>query len=92
MSNWPWDYLDGLVFSRASGRTRVLRTVARIGRYPYAVLRDLAGGQINMRATALVFTTVLSLVPMLAFTFIVIRQLSAADRAGVLPARGHGRR
>jgi membrane protein len=75
MSNWPWDYLDAVVFSRASGRPGVLRKAARIGRYPYAVLRDVAGGQINMRATALVFTTVLSLVPLLAFTFIIIRQL-----------------
>jgi membrane protein len=75
MSNWPWDYLDGVVFSRASGRPGVLRAVARIGRYPYAVLRDVAGGQINMRATALVFTTVLSLVPLLAFSFIIIREL-----------------
>jgi membrane protein len=75
MSNWPWDYLDGVVFSRASGRPGVLRRLARIGRYPYAVLRDVAGGQINMRATALVFTTVLSLVPLLAFSFIIIREL-----------------
>ena len=75
MSNWPWDHLDAVVFSRASGRPGVLRRVARIGRYPYAVLRDVAGGQINMRATALVFTTVLSLVPLLAFSFIIIREL-----------------
>ncbi|MGC1457550.1 MAG: YihY/virulence factor BrkB family protein [Steroidobacteraceae bacterium] len=75
MSNWPWDYLDAVVFGRASGRPGVLRRLARIGRYPYAVLRDVAGGQINMRATALVFTTVLSLVPLLAFTFIIIREL-----------------
>jgi membrane protein len=75
MSNWPWDSLDGVVFSRASGRPGVLRSIARIGRYPYAVLRDVAGGQINMRATALVFTTVLSLVPLLAFSFIIIREL-----------------
>ena len=46
----------------------------RIGRYPYAVIRDLADGHINMRATALVFTTMLSIVPLLAFTFIIIRQ------------------
>ncbi|HEY4340164.1 MAG TPA: YihY/virulence factor BrkB family protein [Steroidobacteraceae bacterium] len=75
MSNWPWDQLDGVVFSRASGRTGLVRKVARIGRYPYAVIRDLAGGQINMRATALVFTTMLSMVPLLAFTFIILRQL-----------------
>ena len=75
MSNWIWDRLDGAVFSRASGRPGTLRSVARIGRYPYAVIRDLAAGEINMRATALVFTTVLSLVPLLAFSFIVLRQL-----------------
>ena len=75
MSNWIWDRLDAAVFSRASGRPGSLRAVARLARYPYAVLRDLAAGEINMRATALVFTTVLSLVPLLAFSFIVIRQL-----------------
>ena len=75
MSNWPWDYLDTVVFSRSAGRPGALRALARIGRYPYAVLRDLAGGQINMRATALVFTTVLSLVPLLAFSFIILRDL-----------------
>ena len=31
-------------------------------------------GQINMRATALVFTTLLSIVPLLAFSFIILRQ------------------
>jgi membrane protein len=75
MSNWPWDQLDAAVFSRASGRAGLVRRIARIGRYPYAVIRDLAGGQINMRATALVFTTMLSLVPLLAFTFIIMHQL-----------------
>ena len=62
------------------GAPAVLRRLARIGRYPYAVLRDVAGGQINMRATALVFTTVLSLVPLLAFSFIIIRELGGASR------------
>jgi membrane protein len=75
MSNWPWDQLDAAVFSRASGRAGLVRKLARIGRYPYAVIRDLAGGQINMRATALVFTTMLSMVPLLAFSFIILRQL-----------------
>ncbi|HTV79734.1 MAG TPA: YhjD/YihY/BrkB family envelope integrity protein, partial [Steroidobacteraceae bacterium] len=75
MSNWIWDRLDAAVFGKASGRSGTLRTLVRIGRYPYAVVRDLAGGEINMRATALVFTTVLSLVPLLAFSFIVIREL-----------------
>src|ERR1700734_797939 len=73
MSNWPWDYLDAVIFSRAAGRAGVLRFIVRVGRYPYAVIRDLAEGEINMRATALVLTTVLSLVPLLAFSFIIVR-------------------
>jgi membrane protein len=77
MSNWPWDQLDAAVFSRASGRAGLVRKIARIGRYPYAVIRDLAGGQINMRATALVFTTMVSMVPLLAFAFIVMRELGS---------------
>ena len=77
MSNWPWDQLDAAVFSRASGRAGLVRKVARLGRYPYAVIRDLVGGQINMRATALVFTTMLSMVPLLAFSFIILRQLGS---------------
>src|ERR1700753_3704180 len=76
MTTWPWDHLDALVFSRAAGRPGLLRSVVRIARYPYAVGRDLAGGEINMRATAMVFTPVLSLVPLLAFSFIILRQLT----------------
>jgi membrane protein len=85
MSNWPWDQLDAAVFSRASGRAGLVRKVARLGRYPYAVIRDLAGGQINMRATALVFTTMLSIVPLLAFSFIILRQLGSHARGDLQP-------
>ena len=52
MSNWPWDRPGCRCLQpgfRAAGRAA--HGCVRIGRYPYAVLRDLAGGQINMRAT-----------------------------------------
>ena len=39
----------------------------------YAVLRDLAGGDLMLRATSLVYTTLLSLVPLLALSFSVLK-------------------
>ena len=42
-------------------------------RVSYAVLRDLAAGQLTMRAMSLVFTTLLSLVPLLAISFSVLK-------------------
>src|SRR5256886_10770803 len=45
----------------------------RVLRYPYAVMRDLARGEINLRAMSLVYTTLLSLIPLLAFSFAVLK-------------------
>ena len=42
-------------------------------RYPYALLRDLSRGQINLHAMGLVYATLLSLVPLLAFAFAVLK-------------------
>jgi membrane protein len=46
-------------------------------RYPYAVLRDLSRGQINLRAMGLVYTTLLALIPLLAFSFAVLKIFGA---------------
>ncbi|NIP73299.1 MAG: YihY/virulence factor BrkB family protein [Gammaproteobacteria bacterium] len=42
-------------------------------RVSYAVLRDLADGQVTLRAMSLVYTTLLSLVPLLAVSFSVLK-------------------
>jgi len=43
------------------------------GRYALALLRDLLEGEINLRAMSLVYTTLLSLVPLLALAFSVLK-------------------
>jgi membrane protein len=43
--------------------------VAVVLRYLYAMLRDFFSGQLTMRAMSLVYTTLLSIVPLLAFSF-----------------------
>jgi membrane protein len=42
-------------------------------RYVYAVLRDMFSGQLTMRAMSLVYTTLLSIVPLIAFSFAVLK-------------------
>lgn len=51
------------------GRRRLLHTA----RLVYAVGRDLAEGQLTLRAMSLVYTTLLSLVPLLALSFSVLK-------------------
>lgn len=54
---------------------RYPRAAVRAARYAYVLGRDLMEGQLNMRAMSLVYTTLLSLVPMLALAFSVLKAL-----------------
>ncbi|PJC70367.1 MAG: ribonuclease BN, partial [Zetaproteobacteria bacterium CG_4_8_14_3_um_filter_59_5] len=47
--------------------------VARILQVSVAVVRDFLEGQLTLRAMSLVYTTLLSLVPLLALTFSVLK-------------------
>ncbi len=49
----------------------------RLLRYPYAILRDLSRGQINLYAMGLVYATLLSLMPLIAFAFAVLKAFGA---------------
>ncbi|MCZ8131956.1 MAG: YihY/virulence factor BrkB family protein [Steroidobacteraceae bacterium] len=42
-------------------------------RYPYALARDLVKGDINLRAMSLVYTTLLAIVPLIAFAFALLK-------------------
>ncbi|HUR41677.1 MAG TPA: YihY/virulence factor BrkB family protein [Verrucomicrobiae bacterium] len=55
--------------------TRYQLQVRTAGRYVYALARDLLDGQISLRAMSLIYTTLLSLVPLLALGFSVLKGL-----------------
>ncbi|WP_340680078.1 YhjD/YihY/BrkB family envelope integrity protein [Paraglaciecola sp.] len=52
----------------------------RILRIMYAVIRDLANGQISLHAMSLVYTTILSIVPLLALSFSVLKAFNVQDQ------------
>jgi membrane protein len=72
-----WAFLDWCFFGPASTRAGPVGPIVRILRYPYAVIRDLSRGAINLRAMGLVYTTLLSLIPLLAFTFAILKVFGA---------------
>jgi membrane protein len=72
-----WSFLDRLFFGPASVGPHPPAVLVRILRYPYAVARDLAHGDINLRAMGLVYTTLLSVVPLIAFAFAVLKGFGA---------------
>jgi membrane protein len=72
-----WAFLDWCFFGPASTRAGLLALLIRALRYPYAVVRDLTRGEINLRAMGLVYTTLLSLIPLLAFSFAILKVFGA---------------
>ncbi len=56
-----------------SGLPRSRRGIMLGARIVYAVVRDLLEGQLSLRAMSLVYTTLLSLVPLLAISFSVLK-------------------
>ncbi|MEO7775286.1 MAG: YihY/virulence factor BrkB family protein [Steroidobacteraceae bacterium] len=74
---WPSvrNWFDCYLFSPSSYGSGLLARSIRVSRYPYAVLRDLLGGQLNLRAMGLVYATLLSLIPAIAFSFAILTAL-----------------
>ncbi|WP_116812035.1 YihY/virulence factor BrkB family protein [Steroidobacter cummioxidans] len=54
---------------------RPLWKLTRILRYPYALIRDITLGELTLRAMSLVYTTLLSIVPIIALSFSVLKGL-----------------
>jgi membrane protein len=70
----PIEQFNELVWGDAIRRQglpgRILSTTLR---FLYGVLRDVLSGQLSMRAMSLVYTTLLSVVPLIAFSFSVLK-------------------
>ena len=66
--------LDELLWSsRYRDSPLPIRLLCTAARFIYAVARDLISGQLTLRAMSLVYTTLLSVVPLLAFSFSVLK-------------------
>ena len=65
------------LWQQDSAISRGERYLINIGRHVFALARDLFEGQISMRAMSLVYTTLLSLVPILALAFSVLKAFGA---------------
>jgi len=56
------------------------RVGARVLRYVFALARDMFAGQLMMRSMSLVYTTLLSVVPLIAFSFSVLKGFGIHNR------------
>jgi membrane protein len=72
-----WNWLDRYLFGEFSEGPTPGGRALRLLRYPYAILRDLSRGQINLHAMGLVYATLLSLVPLIAIAFWVLKNFGA---------------
>jgi len=67
--------VEQLLFDRHDLPVKPANWLLDLLRYPYALARDLLTGELNLRAMGLVYTTLLSLVPLIAFAFAVMKGL-----------------
>lgn len=72
-----WSLLDWCFFGPLSTGPNTFGLLIRILRYPYAVIRDLWRGDINLRAMGLVYTTLLSVIPLVAIAFVIFKIFGA---------------
>ena len=54
-------------------RPAIVRAGFLLGQYLFALTRDLLFGQLTLRAMSLVYITLLSTVPLLAFSFSLVK-------------------
>ena len=65
--------LEDMIWRRAEPPPRRQAWLLRLTRLAIVLARDLAQGQLTLRAMGLVYTTLLSIVPLLALSFSVLK-------------------
>jgi membrane protein len=68
---------DKLLFGPEAEEHGTRARLRRVARYPYALIRDLAGGKLTLHAMGLVYTSLLAIVPLLAFSFGILKAFHA---------------
>src|ERR1700736_4966859 len=76
MLNWL-ERLEDALFQKSRSMGPPWGATLRLLRYPAAVIRDSLGGDISVRAMSLAYTTLLSLVPLMVFSFAILKGLGA---------------
>lgn len=70
---------DQTLFGPESRQPGMRARLRRAARYPYALLRDLADGRLNLHAMGLVYASLLSIIPLLALSFGILATFHAQD-------------
>ncbi|HEY2677408.1 MAG TPA: YhjD/YihY/BrkB family envelope integrity protein [Steroidobacteraceae bacterium] len=76
MVKWVEDFEDAL-FTRSRSMGPPWGATLRVVRYPAALIRDWLRGEISVQAMSLAYTTLLSIVPLMVFSFSILKGLGA---------------
>jgi membrane protein len=72
-----WNLLDRALFGPHTLQQNPLARLLRLLRYPYAIIRDIFSGELTLRATGLVYATLMALIPLIALSFAVLKAFGA---------------
>jgi membrane protein len=76
MFKW-FETIEDRLFTGSRSMPPPWGAVLRVVRYPAALIRDWLRGEISVRAMSLAYTTLLSIVPLLVFSFSILKSLGA---------------
>src|SRR5580698_4412730 len=76
MFKW-FETLEDRLFTGSRSMPSPWGPVLRVARYPAALIRDWLRGEISVRAMSLAYTTLLSIVPLLVFSAVILKSLGA---------------